>query len=781
MTEERHETALVPAEPSAHYAVAPHEYYAIGGGDSGETDWRHLGNLVWSKKWWIVAAGLLGAAGGVVGTRFISPEYVTRASIWIDQSKKGGGPIRAADVFQGEGWINVLNSRAVLRPVVDELQLYVRPEAGPADSALFKGFELATRTLPGTYTLDVGARGDWILSREGSGEVERGQAGASIGESVGFVWTPTGLASRSNSVIKFHVSSPQQAVARLRKALRTTFNEDASLIDARITWSDPERAAQVLNVILDNFMRTATDLKNQRMREQIRILREQTRVAEERLRNAELALQNFKVNTITLPTESQANPIPGGLSTQGTVFGAYFQKKIEADNLESDLDQIIGLIRRARTEDSVDVMALQLIPSIATSPGIQAAIQEYNSKKAQIRTLLYTYTEEYEGVRTFREELAILGRQTLPALLQQLAEQLTTRLATVNEQIQAQGRELQEIPYRTIEETRLTRELSAAASLHGNLQGNLKQVELAEATSFPDMQILDAAVPPTRPQRTEAGRIVLMASLGGLGIGLAGVLLFNLLDRRIRYPTQITSKLGLPVLGIVPRLETRAGKSEYDAHVAIESFRSIRTQLSHAGGNGKGVTMITSPAPRDGKSMVAANLAISHASAGHRTLLLDADTRRGRAQEMFGLPSSPGLADVLIGRASLEEVQQETSVDNLALLARGSSAGFSADLLEGEAMSELMDELRARYEVIVIDAPPLVAGADAVILGGRCDAAVLVVRAGETDQELARTKLAMLGNCPMPLVGAILNAVPNTASYYYHYASQYYAEIETVS
>lgn len=176
--------------------------------------------------------------------------------------------------------------------------------------------------------------------------------------------------------------------------------------------------------------------------------------------------------------------------------------------------------------------------------------------------------------------------------------------------------------------------------------------------------------------------------------------------------------------------------------------------------------------------MVAANLAISNATAGHRTVLVDTDTRRGRAQAMFQLHKSPGLTDYLLERASFDEIRQTTSVEGLTLIARGDSRGFNPDLLESQRMSDFLELLRKEFDVVVLDAPPLVAGADALVVGERSDKVVLVVRAGATDQDLARTKLEMLGNVPIPLVGAVLNAVPNTADYYRYYASYYYADAE---
>ena len=179
--------------------------------------------------------------------------------------------------------------------------------------------------------------------------------------------------------------------------------------------------------------------------------------------------------------------------------------------------------------------------------------------------------------------------------------------------------------------------------------------------------------------------------------------------------------------------------------------------------------------------MVSANLAISYATAGFNTLLLDGDTRRGRAQEMFQLARTPGLTDVLMERASLEEAKQDTEVENLTLVARGSSRGFSADLLDGARMDELIETLRSEYDVVIVDGPPLAAGADVLMLGQRVDKVVLVLRAGSTKEDLARAKLETLGNVQTPIVGAVLNAMPKSTPYYEHYVHYYYADAELAS
>ena len=768
------------------YAIGPHDYYAMSPADGEGTDWRRLIGILWRRKWWILAAGLLGAAVGVVGTNFIEPVYVTKATIWLDipDPRGGGGPIRPDQVFGGQGWASVLESRAVLRPVAEERKLYINPiQPDTLDSRLFSSFSLGESALPGHYELDVDPSGTFVLSRQGAGQVQRGRVGEAIGQSVGFMWQPETLPSGK---MQFEIMPMAATIANLTQALKTTFNSEASIITATLTWEQRRPAPVILNTILEQFIRTAGDLKNEKLRQQIEILKEQTSYAEDRLRDAELALQNFQVATITEPSDPQGgDPFPVGVSGPGrtasptaTVFGNYYAKRVQEDALQTDIQQLEGILSRWQAGDTIDILALRMIPAVNTAPHMSTLLNEYTAKQVDLRTLLYTYTEAHPDVINKRAEVSVLMGQALPAAIGQLVAQLKAQLGLLREQLAGDEADLQEIPLRSIELTRLQRELGSATAIHGSLQGNLKQVQLAEATNFPDIQILDSAVPAKESVDKQASRIIILGTLAGLGLGLGLVLLFNLLDKRIHYPEQITNRLGLPVLGIVPRLDAGRKRDTAEAQVAIESFRGIRTQLSHVGGNGRGITMITSPAPQDGKSMVAANLAISNATAGHQTVLVDTDTRRGRAQAMFQLHKSPGLTDYLLGRASLEEVRQETSVEGLTLIARGDSRGFNPDLLESGKMADFLELLRKEFDVIVLDAPPLVAGADALVVGEQSDKVVLVVRAGATDQDLARTKLEMLGNVPIPLVGAVLNAVPNTADYYRYYASYYYADAE---
>jgi capsular exopolysaccharide synthesis family protein len=377
------------------------------------------------------------------------------------------------------------------------------------------------------------------------------------------------------------------------------------------------------------------------------------------------------------------------------------------------------------------------------------------------------------------QQIQELERSIIPAALSRLSIEIGNQIEDLNRQIARQGDRLREIPQRTIQTARLQREVGQAASLHSSILSRLKEAELAEATSGPGITILNPAFPNPAPRGEKPGAVIALFGLLSLGLGVAGIIVFDRFDRRIHSPDQVTGSLGLPVLAVVPRLQAAPDPASPAAAIAVESFRGLRTQIAHVDGEVGGVMLVTSPAPREGKSMVSANLAISYATAGYKTLLLDGDTRRGRAQEMFNLDRSPGLTDYLMERSQLEEVCQDTTVENLTLIARGAPGGFNADLLEGSRMCGLLDQIREEYDVVVVDGPPLAAGADVLLLGSFVDKVVIVLRAGTTTEDLAKAKLEALGNVDLPIVGAVLNALPKSAPDYEYYVHYYYADAES--
>jgi len=252
-------------------------------------------------------------------------------------------------------------------------------------------------------------------------------------------------------------------------------------------------------------------------------------------------------------------------------------------------------------------------------------------------------------------------------------------------------------------------------------------------------------------------------------------ILLDLVDRRIRYSEQVNQDLGLVIAGAVPQIPrggVNAGSPEQVSGL-IESFRSVRLHVTSTNQLPAAIA-ISSASPGDGKSLVAANLALSFADAGFRTVLVDADTRRGKLHQVFGMAMAPGLTDFLSNDVSLSAIIHPTSQDNLSVVASGRRIRRSPELLTSPLLGVLVGQLRQSYEVVILDTPPLAAGIDAYAVASAAANLLMVVRVGRTDRRMAAAKLLVVDRLPIRVLGAVLNGVDLTGEYqYYGYSAGY--------
>jgi capsular exopolysaccharide synthesis family protein len=190
--------------------------------------------------------------------------------------------------------------------------------------------------------------------------------------------------------------------------------------------------------------------------------------------------------------------------------------------------------------------------------------------------------------------------------------------------------------------------------------------------------------------------------------------------------------------------------------------------------DGPVVLAVSSPGAHDGKSLVSANLAMAFASTGHRTLLVDGDVRCGLLHSTFGLQATPGLVEYLGNGTDIDTIIRSTGTENLFLVPRGTRAIKAPELLVSERMNGLIQVARERFDVVIIDSPPFIAGVDAYALGAAAGSILVVLRQGMSDRKLAAAKLAVVDRLPIRILGAVINGVPSGGMYRY-YGTDYYA------
>jgi capsular exopolysaccharide synthesis family protein len=735
--------------------------------------WERFIAAIKRYRWLVIAVAVLGTVLSVLGSRFVKPEYTVTSTIYIETPTDRNGPIRAAELLESVQWVELLRTNAVLDSVVQRQALFVTP-ARARDSALLKGFGLAPRFRPGSYTVerDAGSGSFRLLLDDGS-VVARATAGDSLGREVGFVWVPDARALQPGQKAEFTVASHRDASATLLKKLRVVMADNGNFMRVSLSGDDPQRAADIVNGLTSQFVELAADLKRAKLRETATVLKEQLQYSATQLRDAEQALEGFRVKTITLPSDV---PVAAGLTmTQPTVIKQFFDEKIRVDSIARDREALSSAMQQFST-GTASTDAFRTIPAVRGAPELSRALDSLSNAEASLRVMRQRFTNEYKPVQELEAKIASYRNTLIPGLVSQLTGQMQQTERSIDTRIATSSKDLQSIPQRSINEQRLTREMLGAEGLYRNLQQRYEEAKLAEASALPDVRVLDPAVPPTRPDANDRLRLIAMGALGSLAFALGLAILLDRFDRRFRYPDQVEKELGLSILGAVPQIRRRGklAQSPEEAANVVEAFRTIRMNVTHTLGSAKGPVTITisSPGPGDGKSLVSANLALSFAESGYKVVLVDGDIRRGELHRSFGVDRKPGLLDCLSGTASIEQVLRSGGHPNLTMIPCGTRFERGPEMLGSEAMVKLMTALQRRYDCVIVDSPPLGAGVDPFVLSTLTKNVLLVLRAGETDREFALAKLRLFDRLPVEVLGAVLNDIRAEGAYR-HYAYVY--------
>ncbi len=366
------------------------------------------------------------------------------------------------------------------------------------------------------------------------------------------------------------------------------------------------------------------------------------------------------------------------------------------------------------------------------------------AQSVQIQTRL-------QELKQKRQELAMrfVGDHPSITAIDRQIDSLTAQLNGVTGRIQR----LPDVEQNVL---RLMRDVKVNTELYQALLNDVQQLKLMKASKVGTARLVDPANVPLKPVRPNRPLIVAVAVGLGVLAGLLMVVVRRSLDGGLTDADEIEQQTGLTVYATIPLSQQQTRKFggakplpgllalQEPEDPAMESLRSFRTALQFAlVGSRNRIVVITGPAPGVGKSFIAANFAAILGAGGKRVALVDADLRRGGLNHRFGSRRSPGLSDVLLG-TPLDKVVQRQVAPGLDFIPTGTQAPQPADMLNSPGMEALIDELKSRYDVVLIDSPPVLAAADAGILASRAGAVFLVARADVTTaSELQATDKAI--------------------------------------
>jgi capsular exopolysaccharide synthesis family protein len=340
---------------------------------------------------------------------------------------------------------------------------------------------------------------------------------------------------------------------------------------------------------------------------------------------------------------------------------------------------------------------------------------------------------------------------------------------------------LRTLPKLEQRQLQLQRQLQVARVVYEQMLTRFQEVQVVENQNVGNARIISEAL---LPDKSVSPRIQLNLALGGfLGFFLAfgAALLLDAVDKSVKTAEEAQQLFGYPLLGTVPRLSRDQNTTElpvlnnpYSSVNAAFEMLQINLGFSLSDQELK-LIVVSSCLPGEGKSFVAANLAVATAQMGRRVLLIDADMRRPRQHELWKQPNLMGLSNILVGQAALAQTTHEVMV-NLNLVTAGTIPPNAAALLDSQRMQQLLQQASQDYDCVIIDTPPLRFIADASIVGKMADGVLLVARPGVVNSDAIITTKTLLENSRLSVLGMVVNAVSNNSTYYYNHYYNYHSK-----
>jgi Mrp family chromosome partitioning ATPase/uncharacterized protein involved in exopolysaccharide biosynthesis len=615
------------------------------------------------------------------------------------------------------------------------------------------------------------------------------------------------------------------AIDNLRQRVVVVNRENSDVIDVYFRDRDPRLAQAVVNGTIQAYRSLTVASAVAKSRRRREFLEEQLTATDSLLKRAQADLAAFRSRQQLASSQSALAATQNALVT------------LDARKAELEADRTTFRALQGQLQSSDEAVRGEALRALASSPAIAdnpevgnlyRQLTNYQYRLDSMRTGPFAAAASNPDVAQLRTLIGTTQTQLVQTVGSHLAS-LDARIASLGHLRDRNGASLQVLPAMAEEEFRLNRRVDALSNIGDKIRGDYQGARMAEEVEAGDIDIVDLSSLPYTPVWQTATLKLSFGFLLGLLLGGGLSFLLEALNTSIRRPEDVETLLHVPGLAVIPRLTAvpsrtkprlagLLGSSKKSADdggrssatfgtatqpfdIGTEAFRMLRTSLVWAeGGERLRTLVVTSPAPGEGKTLTSANLGVTFAHDGLKVLLIDCDIRRPKLHRVFKVPRGPGLIDLLwpadprlqggIGTfgfqddapagPALESMLRSTPIRGLTLLTCGAMPTNPTNLLSGVRMRALLQELVQRFDLVILDTPPVLATADARILGGLTDGVLLVVRAGQTDRVAAQRAQTQLTQAGARLLGVVLNdpggEISGEGDYYYPY--KYAAEAD---
>jgi capsular exopolysaccharide synthesis family protein len=563
-----------------------------------------------------------------------------------------------------------------------------------------------------------------------------------------------------------------------------------SVLGLRVSWSDPETAAKVANMVATVFVDRERQLVASQADSAIGFLQEQIPSAQRRMEAAQNALAAYQVRVGIADLPSQTN---SDIQTLAALDSKENQAELDARQAQSQLAAIQGAMSETpativgSTSVTVNPLVTQLQSQIAQLSGqLQAARQQYTDAHPTVIGLRAQLAQAEAELRSQPAQIAS-GSSSIPnPIYAQLQGQVATlagavagaraQISTIKAQRETFRPKLAQLPDRARRISDLQRETTAAQGLYQALQQKYQEAVISKTTALSDVSITQPADANNYTVSPNVQVNLAIAAIMGLGLALSAAFLAELLDDRFTSEEDVKERFGLPVLAAVPAIDSTDWRAnQWIKPLSVEAFYQLVASLQYSSAGSPRTIALVSPGQGDGKSTVAVNTAISMGLMRAKVLVVDADLRRPTIHQKLNLANDRGLSDVLVGLARFPDVVKASRHAGVSVLTAGRPAPNPVGLLQSAAFDRLLKKARERFDYIIIDSPALRSIVDGVVLAHKAEGTVMVISSQHSDAravQAALEKLRMVGSAN--LLGLVLNGVKPQASQ----TKNYYVGVE---
>ena len=602
----------------------------------------------------------------------------------------------------------------------------------------------------------------------------------------------------------------EQIAERLDNVMDFTPIRESDIIKISARSTNPREAALLANTYAESYLERNMNASRSRSRALREFLQAQRESKKQSLDTTESALQSYMHSSGTVSLDDETKKVVEQLS----------QLEATRDGIRVDMSS------REKTLNSYKGELARQEPAVARSIGESndsyvRLLQEELAKLEVQRDVVIAQNPEMIGQKLYLDKVGEIDKQitSLKAKLQSRTSEFMkslvpslpgegsaaflaqTKQKIIEQQIELEGlsareralssvigdyeKEFNRIPQKSIDLARLQRNRLSTEKLYLLLEEKYNEAAITEKSEFGYVDIIDAAVVPSKPVSPKVPVNLMLGFLVGVGLGVAVVLIRERLDVRIRVPDDL-KQFGFRTISTVSRMPGENGNGHkpsiasarsmrFDPHLIsfrgslspfAESYRNLRTnvQFSQEARALKSI-MVTSANPSEGKSTTVANLAIAFAQSEKKVLLLDADMHRPSLHDFFNIPRTPGLSDYILGKSTYDEVVQRNIVENVDIICSGTMTPNLVEIAGSQKMKALFKLANQNYDVVLLDSPPVLSATDATILATEVDGTVFVVSCGDTRATEIERALGSLESVGATVLGAALNRFDARTAY----------------